>query len=122
MWGQEPGINEIFQVPELLARTAQLKKRGLTMQRVAFSFMKRRVQPLMQRSHPGFEYLGAEDPSRMTKDSISDDEVMVRLTKIFHKMEESVPQKVLEFSAQRPPKPVSTSETAVLLICRVFEY
>ena len=61
------------------------------MQRVAFSFMKRRIQPLMQRVHPGFEYLGADDPSRMTKDEISNDEIVQRLSKIFQKMEEVVP-------------------------------
>jgi hypothetical protein len=31
----------------------------LTAERVAFSFMKRRIQPLMQREHLGFEYTGA---------------------------------------------------------------
>ena len=40
-------MEEAIQVPDLLECTARLKKRGLTIQRVAFSFMKRRIQLLM---------------------------------------------------------------------------
>jgi hypothetical protein len=52
-------MQECIQIPELLAKIAQKKAQGLTAERVAFSFMKRRIQPLMQREHLGFEYTGA---------------------------------------------------------------
>ena len=32
---------------------------------IVSSFLRRRVQPLKEREHLGFEYSGAEDPSRM---------------------------------------------------------
>ncbi|KAG2565014.1 hypothetical protein PVAP13_7NG006802 [Panicum virgatum] len=39
-WNAEPSTEECMQVPELLRRIAELKKAGLTAERVAFSFLK----------------------------------------------------------------------------------
>jgi hypothetical protein len=41
-----------------------LRDAGLRAEHVAFSFMKRRVQPLMARDALGFEYTGDGDTSR----------------------------------------------------------
>ncbi|KAG2564726.1 hypothetical protein PVAP13_7NG106778, partial [Panicum virgatum] len=67
--------------------------------------MKRHVQPLMQRSHLGYEYTGEDDESRLSKDPISDDAILVQLSKIFKNMKQAVPTAVLEYSAERPPNP-----------------
>jgi hypothetical protein len=40
-------MQEGIQLPELLARIKALREAGLRAEHVAFSFMKRRVQPLM---------------------------------------------------------------------------
>jgi hypothetical protein len=40
-------MQEGIQLPELLARIKVLREAGLRAEHVAFSFMKRRVQPLM---------------------------------------------------------------------------
>ena len=80
-----------MQVPELLRRIAELKKAGLTAKRVAFSFFKRRVHPLMKMHHYGYEYTGSDDDSRFTKEEISADAVMEQLGKIFRNMPAGVP-------------------------------
>ena len=104
-------MQECIQIPELLAKIAQKKAQGLTAERVAFSFMKRRVQPLMQREHLGFEYTGADDGSRLSAEEISDDLVMERLQKIFKNLHE-IPAAVQEYSADNPPRMVSFEELA----------
>jgi hypothetical protein len=58
----------------------------LIVERVAFSFMKRHIQPLMKTHHYGYEYTGSDDDSRFTKEEISADAVMERLGKIFRNM------------------------------------
>jgi hypothetical protein len=42
-----------------------LREAGLRAEHVAFSFMKRRVQPLMARDTLGYQYTGDDDTSRM---------------------------------------------------------
>jgi hypothetical protein len=54
-------MQEGIQVPELLARIKALREAGLSAKHVAFSFMKRRVQPLMARDTLGYEYTGNDD-------------------------------------------------------------
>jgi hypothetical protein len=46
-WNSEPMMQEGIQLPELLAKIMALREAGLRAEHVAFSFMKRRVQPLM---------------------------------------------------------------------------
>jgi hypothetical protein len=51
-WNTEPTMQEGIQLPELLAKIKALREAGLRAEHVAFSFMKRRVQPLMDRDTP----------------------------------------------------------------------
>jgi hypothetical protein len=53
-WNSEPTMQEGIQLPELLAKTKALREAGLRAEHVAFSFMKRRVQPLMARDTLGY--------------------------------------------------------------------
>jgi hypothetical protein len=46
-WNSEPTMQEGLHLPELLARIKTLREARLRAEHVAFSFMKRRVQPLM---------------------------------------------------------------------------
>jgi hypothetical protein len=46
-------------------RIKVLREAGLRAEHVAFSFMKRRVQPLMARDTLGFEYTGDDNTSWM---------------------------------------------------------
>jgi hypothetical protein len=75
---------------------------------VAFSFMKRRVQPLMARDTLGFEYTGDDDTSRMRGGEVDDDDIVDRLARIFKDMPPYTACPVQEYSAARPPKEVSS--------------
>jgi hypothetical protein len=101
-------MQEGIQLPELLARIKLLREVRLRAEHVAFSFMKRRVQPLMARDTLGFEYTGDDDMSRMPGDEVDDDDIVNRLTRIFKDMPPYTACPVLEYSAARPPKEVSS--------------
>jgi hypothetical protein len=101
-------MQEGMQLPELLARIKALREAGLRAEHVAFSFMKRRVQPLMARNTLGYEYTGDDDTSRMTGDEVDDDDIVDRLARIFKDMPPYTACPVPEYSAARPPKVVSS--------------
>ena len=74
---------------------------------IVSSFLRRRVQPLKEREHLGFEYFGAEDPSRMVLAlELTDEEVLERLQKML-KGVSVIPPAVSEFSANNPPLAIS---------------
>jgi hypothetical protein len=106
----EHGANheEGIQLPELSARIKALREAGLRAEDVAFSFMKRRVQPLMACDTLGFEYTGDDDTSRMPGDEIDDDDIVDRLARIFKDMPPYTACPIPEYSAAHPPKEVSS--------------
>jgi hypothetical protein len=114
-WNSEPTMQEGLQLPELLAKIKALREDGLRAEHVAFSFMKRRVQPLMARDTLGYEYTGDDDTSRMPGDEVGDDDIVDRLARIFKYMPMYTPCPVPEYSAARPPKEVSSR-----IRCRVL--
>jgi hypothetical protein len=107
-WNTEPTMQEGIQLPELLARIKALREAGLRAEHVAFSFMKRRVQPLMAHDTLGFEYTGDDDMSRMPGDEVDDDDIVDRLARIFKDMPPYTAYPVPEYSAARLPKEVSS--------------
>jgi hypothetical protein len=107
-WNSEPTMLEGIQLPELLVRIKALREARLRAEHVAFSFMKRRVQPLMARDTLGYEYTGDDDTSRMPGDKVDDDDIVDRLARIFKDMPPYMACPVPEYSAARPPKEVSS--------------
>jgi hypothetical protein len=85
-----------------------LREARLRAEHMSFSFMKRRVQPLMARDTLGFEYTGDDDTSRMPGGEVDDDDIVDRLTRIFKDMPPYTACPVPEYSAARPPKEVSS--------------
>jgi hypothetical protein len=75
---------------------------------VAFSFMKRRVQPLMARDTLGYQYTGDDDSSRMLGGEVDDDDIVDRLGRIFKDMPAYTLCPVPEYSTARPPNEVSS--------------
>jgi hypothetical protein len=104
-------MQEGIQLPELLACIKELREVGLRAEHVAFSFMKRRVQPLMSRDTLGFEYTGDDDMSRMPGGDVDDEDIVERLTRIFKDMPPYTACPVQEYSAARLPKEVSNRTT-----------
>jgi hypothetical protein len=94
------------QVDELLAIIAAHKEIGVIGASVIFSFFKSRIQPIQQRHTLGFKYTGAEDPSRMCAEELTNDATLIWVRRVLLDMDavSYVPQL---FSAQNPPKPVS---------------
>jgi hypothetical protein len=95
-------MQEGIQLPELLQKIKALREAGLRAEHMAFSFMKRRVQPLMARDTLGYQYTGEDDTSRMPGGEIDDDDIVERLGRIF----KDCP--VLEYSATHPLNEVSS--------------
>ncbi|XP_066342052.1 uncharacterized protein [Miscanthus floridulus] len=94
---------EIQAIQPLLDRISMLKQQGLTGFGIVSSFLRRRVQPLKEREHLGFEYSGAEDPSRMVPAlELTGEEVLERLQKML-KGVSVIPPAISEFSAINPP-------------------
>jgi hypothetical protein len=107
-WNTEPTMQERIQLPELPLKIKALKEARLRDEHVAFSFMKRRVQPLMARDTLGYQYTGEADTSRMPGGEIDDDEIVERLARIFKDMPLYTPCPVPEYSAAHPSNKVSS--------------
>jgi hypothetical protein len=114
-WNSEPTMQEGLQLPELLAKIKVLREAGLRAEHVAFSFMKRRVQPLMARDTLGYEYTSDDDTSWMPGDEVVDDDIVDRLSRIFKDMPAYTPYPVPEYFAVRPLNKVGS-----LWSCRVL--
>jgi hypothetical protein len=85
---------------------------------MAFSFMKRRVQLLIDRNTHGYQYMGNEDTSRMPSFEVNDDDIIKRLGKIFKDMPPYTLCPVPEYSTARSPNKVSThDESPRVLVC-----
>jgi hypothetical protein len=115
-WNSEPTMQEGIQLPELLAKIKALREAGLRAEHVAFSFMKRRVQPLMARDTLGYEYTGDDDTSQMPGDEVDDDDFVDRLGRIFKDMPAYTPCLVPEYSAARPPNKVGSLRSCRVLV------
>jgi hypothetical protein len=111
-------MQEGLQLPELLAKVNALREAGLRAEHVAFSFMKRRVQPLMARDTLGYEYTRDDDTSWMPGDEVDDDDIVDRLARIFKDMPAYTPYPVPEYSVARPPKEVSSRIRSRVLITK----
>jgi hypothetical protein len=101
---------EGIQLHELMKKIKALREAGLRAEHVAFSFMKRRVQPLMAHDTLGYQYTGDENSSRMPGGEVDDDDIIERLGKIFKDMPPYTPCPVLEYSASHPPNKVSSHD------------
>jgi hypothetical protein len=101
-------MQEGIQLPELLQKIKDLREARMRAEHVAFSFMKRRVQPLMARDTLGYLYTGKDDTSQMPGGEIDDDDIVQRLGRIFKDMPPYTPCPVPEYSAAHPPKEVSS--------------
>jgi hypothetical protein len=87
-----------------------LREAGLRAELVAFSFIKRRVQPLMARDTLWYQYTGNEDTSRMLGNEVDDEDIVERLGRIFKDMPPYTPCPVPEYSAARPPNKISNCD------------
>jgi hypothetical protein len=118
-WNTEPTMQEGIQLPELLLKIKDLREAGLRAEHVAFSFMKRRVQPLMARDTLGYQYTGKDDTSRMPGGEIDDDEIVERPGRIFKDMLPYTPCPVPEYFAAHLLNKVSSCTQCPSTSCMV---
>jgi hypothetical protein len=106
----ELGADDARRTPatRVVGEDKALREAGLRAEHVAFSFMKRRVQPLMARDTLGYEYTSDDDTSRMPGDEVDNDDIVDRLARIFKDMPTYTSCPVLEYSVARPPNKVSS--------------
>jgi hypothetical protein len=114
-WDSDSTMQEGIQLLELLAKIKALREAELRAEHVAFSFMKRRVQPLMARDTLGYQYTGDDDTSRMPGGEV-DDDIVDRLGRIFKDMPAYTPCPVPEYSAAHPLNEVSSCTQCRVLI------
>jgi hypothetical protein len=114
-------MQEGIQLPELLLKIKALREARLRAEHVAFSFMKRRVQPLMARDTLSYQYTGEDDTSRMPDGEIDDDDIDIveRLGRIFKDMPPYTPCPVPEYSAAHPLNKVSSHPQCPSTSCMV---
>jgi hypothetical protein len=101
-------MQEGIQLPKLLQKIKALREAELRAEHVAFSFMKRRVQPLMARDTLKYQYTGDGDTSRMPGNEVDDEDIVERMGRIFKDMPPYTPCPVPEYSAAHPPNEVSS--------------
>ena len=70
-----------------------------------FDWIKRRIQPLQARESLGFQYQGTTDPSRYSKEEISDDLAFSRVQRLLKNVKK-IPVVPNTFSAANLPKQV----------------
>jgi hypothetical protein len=86
----EPAMEECLHLPKLLEKIVDLKKKGLTSERVTFSFMKRQILPLIKMDHLGNKYTGVDDISRLIIEDSNNNLIMERLDKNFRDMKPGI--------------------------------
>ena len=69
---------------------------------VVSSWLRRQIQPLQCRIHPGFENTGLYDPSRFSSEKTGRDEAMVLLYNLFEGVS-TIPVLPQLFRANNPP-------------------
>jgi hypothetical protein len=107
-WNTKPTMQKGIQLPELMLKIKALREAGLRAEHVAFSFMKRRVQPLMAHDTLGYQYMGDEDTSRMPSNEVDNEGIVEKLGRIFEDMPPYTPCPVPENSTARLPNQVSS--------------
>jgi len=77
IWKNKLFAAETAALKPVLARVKVLQQLSLTGNCIVASFLRRRVQPLMQRVHYGFEYSGPSYPSRLVADAELTEEMIL---------------------------------------------
>lgn len=106
VWSAKISDPELAAIHPLLDRLALVKEYGLTGNNIVASFIRRQVQPLMQREHFGFEYTEINDSSHIKEVvELSDEELIERMEQILASVP-CTPPRVVEYDAGNPPPEV----------------
>jgi hypothetical protein len=67
----------------VLALVGELKKQGVTGAAVASLFCRRMIQPIKDRVHPTYEYVGQLGPTREVNHKVSKEEMAARVPQMY---------------------------------------
>lgn len=107
-WSEDITNAQKDEIQPYLNRIQSLKNKGLNGLAVIASWVKRWIQPLKDRVNYGFEYIGENDLTRMSKEELSEEEVLKRVKKML-KGVDGLPHPLEEFHLGRPPPKVNFS-------------
>jgi hypothetical protein len=74
---------DLKELEPVLGLISELKKQGVTGATVARSFCRRMIQPIKDRVHPAYEYVGQLDPTREVNRKVSKEEVAARVSQMY---------------------------------------
>lgn len=112
--------SEVAALRPLLNRIHLVKELGLTGHGLVAGFLRRLVQPLMQRGHLGFEYSGVDDSSRIKLGVVpTEEQLFVRMKSILY-IVPCVPPPVKGYDAENPPPAVSFILVTYFVFCRLL--
>ena len=111
----EPETVDESQLPDLLARIADLRQKNVTGEAVMFDWLKRRIQPLQAWETLGFQFQGTSDSSRYLEEEILDEVVFSRVQRLLRDVKK-VPFVPETFSATNPPKQVPDKSSRCIVI------
>ena len=115
-WEKEPmNAMELEGIRPFPKQLLAMKDQGLNGVGVVTNFIRHRVQPLQKRVQYGFEYIGPQDPCRVTTEELIEDEVLERIQDILQAVL-VIPYQYLEPEHQNPPTAVSI-RTFITLQC-----
>ncbi|RLN09993.1 hypothetical protein C2845_PM11G17540 [Panicum miliaceum] len=103
-WNEKLNPNQMLQVTKLLELIKEHKDAGVTGACVLPTMYKRRIMPLQKRCRFGFEYLGSNDPSRLTAYILPSQTAFTHVRRVLLDAD-TVPYVPKLFSAINPPKP-----------------
>jgi hypothetical protein len=74
---------DLEELEPVLGLVSELKKQGVTGAAVARSFCRRMIQPIKDRVHPAYEYVGQSDPTRELNRKVSKEEIAARVSQMY---------------------------------------
>jgi hypothetical protein len=82
-WDLGLSSRDLKELEPVLGLVSELKKQGVTRAVVARSFCRRIIQPIKDRVHPAYEYVGQSDPTREVNRKVSKEEMAARVSQMY---------------------------------------
>jgi hypothetical protein len=82
-WDLGLSSRDLKELEPVLGLVSKLKKQGVTGAAVARSFCRRMIQPIKDRVHPVYEYVGQSDPTREVNPKVSKEEMAARVSQMY---------------------------------------
>jgi hypothetical protein len=82
-WDLGLSSRDLMELEPVLALIGKLKKQGVIGASVARSFCRRMIQPIKDRVHPAYEYVGQSDPTREVNRKVSKEEMVAIFSQMY---------------------------------------